>query len=98
MRKKEDPWNSIIAGAATGGFAAASTSAVMGGHFAFFDQRGALMFKQVKALLGCVGFVDELFLRSTLESTLLYLNNIQSSLQKKKKIKETKNISSLSRY
>ena len=54
MRKKEDPWNSIIAGAATGGFAAASTSAVMVDLFAFFDQRGALMLKPVKALLGCV--------------------------------------------
>ncbi|KAH0931380.1 hypothetical protein HID58_008497 [Brassica napus] len=38
IRKKEDPWNSIVAGAATGGFlsmrqglAAASRSALMGG-------------------------------------------------------------------
>ncbi|EOA21779.1 hypothetical protein CARUB_v10002239mg [Capsella rubella] len=52
IRKKEDPWNSIMAGAATGGFlslrhgiVAASTSAVMGGVLFGLFTGSALMNK-----------------------------------------------------
>ncbi|XP_010419749.1 PREDICTED: mitochondrial import inner membrane translocase subunit TIM17-3-like [Camelina sativa] len=52
IRKKEDPWNSIIAGAATGGFlsmrqgiVAASRSAVMGGVLLALIKGPALMNK-----------------------------------------------------